>query len=591
MKDQIDATELSVLQEIYASAAGFVDENGNAITIRLAAPNVTNVDDLEPERIPESTDCWLRRPSGNLRRVRGTFLRESSVKQDDNTGRLDLHLSAGLVPVPRIPDGNMVVLMEDWRLISLGAKFQFRIDLSPEDAFEDDNITAVTSIQAFIEWWASLKDQGADVPIQGIETHAEINNALRNRFYTLEQSPGSSIRWSLDSLTTSADDRFMSVTCNPVGANALYDTYDAQAINDLLNDLKITLSDINDPVEKPPFGRLGNPVHTSRLYLGEHSWLELDPTGNVVHQGVGQGNHSFKMIVGYGRSINLVNLATNDDGQFLSPRSYGIDAVHCNEEEGDRVFRFETPPEFVGVVGADRKLTIHNQNSGFQVEVLDWNGRNLLTLLPTEKVTFRVTWRPDGSGELINELEVDRIFRLIGVNAVSFTATKPIDVGGDQWGRPFPIPTYEDQLLSTHEEVFDRSNVSDYESQDAIADVDLFIFQSVKVLKGGSARVNFSTNIRSASSGWVPSGHGPQLWRQRGNNKTLLRAPEYRGFGSYENISLEIDWDNEIQENDVLLPIFAYAKDGTTMDMNGINSASYRFEINLNQLIYAEYTP
>ena len=33
------------------------------------------------------------------------------------------------------------------------------------------------------------------------------------------------------------------------------------------------------------------------------------------------------------------------------------------------------------------------------------------------------------------------------------------------------------------------------------------------------------------------------------------------------------------------------AKDGTTMDMNGINSASYRFEINLEQLIYAEYTP
>ena len=55
--------------------------------------------------------------------------------------------------------------------------------------------------------------------------------------------------------------------------------------------------------------------------------------------------------------------------------------------------------------------------------------------------------------------------------------------------------------------------------------------------------------------------------------------------------SLEFDWDGEIQENDVFLPIFAYAKDGTTMDMNGINSASYRFEINLEQLIYAEYTP
>ena len=81
------------------------------------------------------------------------------------------------------------------------------------------------------------------------------------------------------------------------------------------------------------------------------------------------------------------------------------------------------------------------------------------------------------------------------------------------------------------------------------------------------------------------------LWRQRGNNKTLLRAPEYRGFGSYDNISLELDWDGEIQENDVFLPIFAYSKEGTTMDMNGINSASYRFEINLHQLIYAEYTP
>ena len=579
---------LATLQEIYASATGFVDSNGDASYLVLEAQGITDFADLESNGYANPLIAGWEGREANLRQVRGTFLKEATVAKDSNTGRLDLRVSAGFVPVPRVPDGNMVVSMEDWRLISLGANFQFRIDLSPEDAFTDANVTAVAAIQAFIEWWAILKDQGDDVPIRGVRTHAEINNALRNRFFTLEQSPGSSVRWSLSALTTSAADRYMSVTCNRVSTSA---AYDAQAINDLLNGLNITLSDIDDPVEKPPFGRLGNPIHTSRLYFGEHSWLELDPTGNVVHRGIGQRNHSFKMIMGYGRSVNLISLIQNSDNEFLSPRSYGIDAVHCNEEEGDRVFRFETPPEFVGVVGADRKLTIHNQNSGFTVEVLDWNGHNLLTLLPTEKVTFRVTWRPDGSGELINELKVDRIFRLIGVNAVSFTATKPIDVGNNLWGRPFPIPTYDDQLLSSHEEVFARSNVSDYESQDAIADVDLFVFQSVKVSKGGSARINFSTNIRSGTSGWIPSGNGPQLWRQRGNNRTLLRAPEYRGFGSYDNVPLEFDWDNEIQENDVFLPIFAYAKDGTTMDMNGINSASYRFEINLEQLIYAEYTP
>ena len=582
------AALLLILQEIYASTAGFVNEAGTSITVRITVPNVTNVDDLEPNGYPNPLIPGYEDRATNLRQVRGAFLKEATVEKDSNTGRTDIALRAGLVPTPRIPDGDMVVLMEDWRLISQGSNFQFRIDLSPEDNFEDDNITAVPQIQAFIEWWASLKDQGADVPITGVHTHNDINNALRSRFFTLEQSPGSSVRWSLNSLTTSAGERYMTVTCNRVSTSA---AYDAQAINDLLNNLRITLSDIDDAVEKPPFGKLGNPVHTSRLYLGEHSWIELDPAGNVVHQGIGQGNHSFKMIMGYGRSVNLINLIQNSDNQFLSPRSYGIDAVHCNEEEGDRVFRFETPPNFVGVVGADRKLTIHNQNSGFQVEVLDWNGRNLLTLLPTEKVTFRVTWRPNGSGEIINELEVDRLFRLIGVNAVSLAATNPIDVGGDQWGRPFPVPTYDDQLLSIHEEVFARSNVVGYESQDAIADVDLFIFQAVKVLKGGLARINFSTNVRTGTSGWVPSGHGPQLWRQRGNDRTRLRAPEQRGLGSWENVSWEFDWDGDVRENDVFLPIFAYAKNGTTMDMNSINSAAYRFEISLNQLIYAEYTP
>ena len=51
-----DDTDLAILQEVYASADGF----GSAdIALGNYPPQVTTLEDIEPKRLPESSDCRL----------------------------------------------------------------------------------------------------------------------------------------------------------------------------------------------------------------------------------------------------------------------------------------------------------------------------------------------------------------------------------------------------------------------------------------------------------------------------------------------------------------------------------------------------
>ena len=76
---------------------------GEVIRLRVyGASHVTDAENLELNGISNPLIAGYANRQINLRQVQGTFLKEAAVRKDGNTGRLDLHLSAGVVPVPRV---------------------------------------------------------------------------------------------------------------------------------------------------------------------------------------------------------------------------------------------------------------------------------------------------------------------------------------------------------------------------------------------------------------------------------------------------------------------------------------------------------
>ena len=79
---------LITLREIYASAAGFVNEDGDSIDVRVEnLYNITTAEELEPNGYANPLIAGYEERATTLRQVQGTFLREASVRKDSNTGR------------------------------------------------------------------------------------------------------------------------------------------------------------------------------------------------------------------------------------------------------------------------------------------------------------------------------------------------------------------------------------------------------------------------------------------------------------------------------------------------------------------------
>ena len=124
-----DRTEVETLQTIYGSTDGFRDADGNAITVGIQdIPNVTEIEHLEERGYYNPLksggyDAWL-----TAQNIKFKLGEESTVVVDSTTRRPDIKTGAGIVPVARQPDGNMNVLLEDWRTIAHDAdSFYFRL--------------------------------------------------------------------------------------------------------------------------------------------------------------------------------------------------------------------------------------------------------------------------------------------------------------------------------------------------------------------------------------------------------------------------------------------------------------------------------
>ena len=123
-------------------------------------------------------------------------------------------------------------------------------------------------------------------------------------------------------------------------------------------------------------------------------------------------NRDRRLIVGYGASMNYADLLIGTYNVTTTPKTWGINAIHFGPDEtANGTTRMRTPIDQIPEAGNDWECTFHNRNATYNWEIQDWDGDNLATLLPDERLTVRMTRRGDGTGELIDAVPFPRVLR------------------------------------------------------------------------------------------------------------------------------------------------------------------------------------
>ena len=90
------ATDLGILQDIHASDDGFMDADGDAVTVTLSeGPVGLTLDDLEPNGFVNPLLAGSYDRIANLKAVRGALMKHATVVDDATSGRRDIQVSGG----------------------------------------------------------------------------------------------------------------------------------------------------------------------------------------------------------------------------------------------------------------------------------------------------------------------------------------------------------------------------------------------------------------------------------------------------------------------------------------------------------------
>ena len=147
-----DRADLDVLQEIYASADGFQDDDGNDIAVRVTGFHrgglaIRDAGLLEANGFPNVLIPGSIARAGNMDEVLGALLLEGTVDEDATTARRDIVLKGGLIPETRTPaSGALDVSLADINIIVFSSttfitQLLFSSDEAPTDATLGDSPT------------------------------------------------------------------------------------------------------------------------------------------------------------------------------------------------------------------------------------------------------------------------------------------------------------------------------------------------------------------------------------------------------------------------------------------------------------------
>ena len=591
--------DLDVLQEIYASADGFLDADGNTVTIRIigyarGGITISDIANLEINGFVNPFIDGSYDRLANMNKVLGAFLLEGTVDEDTTTARRDILLKGGLIPETRTPaSGALQVSLEDINILVFNSTtFITRLLFSSDEAPTDATLGDSAYVKALLQWLEANLYSGTAVNLTATTT-TQVEAAIGgNRVYEYEQADGESVRFSY-----SGDIVFL----NSFREMQLYwtiasdspGTFNATEFEEALDGETITVDGITDSQEKPPFGSIEIAINALRLNL-DRMKLE-NASDHPVIEYRDEENRDRRLILGYGLSMSYADLLIGTYNVTTTPKTWGVNAIHFGPDEtANGTTRMRTPIDQIPEPGNDWECTFHNRNTTYNWEIQDWDGDNLATLLPDERLTVRMTRRGDGTGELIDAVPFSRVLRFSADTLGNLSGSGYYSWAVSRRARTLVYPTEATaNIWKMHEECFQFGD-STFNSGIALSSAnpaDLDLPTSIIFQKPGKIRVSMFVGVgTSGGSGSVPDDHGLAFMRLDGTTVRLGPYLSHQAINTNENEIWQLGWGFDVELADLFLPLFRYST-STSLSFSNFQLTAMEMDIEMTEIIHREYTP
>ena len=277
-----------------------------------------------------------------------------------------------------------------------------------------------------------------------------------------------------------------------------------------------------------------------------------------------EANTTRRLIVGYGASLPYDELEDGAGNVTATPKTWGINAIHFGPDEtANGTTRIRTPIDQIPEAGNDWECTFHNRNATYSWEIQDWDGDNLATLLPDERLTVRMTRRGDGTGELIDAVPFSRVLRFSADTLGTLEDSGYYTWSSGRRARTLNYPTgsnrqyLEDATRNAFQ--FGDSTFNDAIALSTASPTDLDIPTAIIFQKPGNVRVSMFVGVSAGgSSGTVPDDHGLAFVRLDGTTVRLGPYLAHQTIGTNENEIWQLGWDFDVVLEDIFLPLFRY---------------------------------
>ena len=586
--------ELDILQEIYASTDGFLDEDGNRITVTafgfLAGGNaITDADDFESHGlwnplIDGSYDRWVA-----SRKAIGAFLlEEAQVTEDPTSGRHDLKMPGGLTTTRRRPSTSMMMLdMRDWSLAPDASQPERLAWMSYEapigaDWAGSNGVGGLAPVRRMVQWLEDHRNTGDPVDLTPTSL-ADLAAGIGTREYRFI-SNGLYFDFVMDSHRILANETTLELrAAQTTGSSADLD------LRELLTEMMsapLAVIEVTRTAEYPPSNPSDAPLYGSSFRLpGNIILRERNKYPTLLAED--HANDWYEAPIGYGRVIALDSLSTFNGKQRMGAY-YGVQAIHMDSSyDADETLILPNPSTFLQFWGVQNTLTLHNQNEDHNFVIEDADEVNVATLLPGQILNLRFSRDARGNGEITNASEFTRAFR--------YSATPDGDSAiGDQPYMVYGPDTYI-RLVSLHDETptlinvetFHLAGTDVFSEGDTWDDIgDYHFTDSVEVRHDGILRCDIEVGLRgTGGSGNIQADNGLAVFRQRDTlDPELLRFHQQTQFGGTGSRTMFTYVELPVEVGDVMLFGFLY-DDDSTLDLANMQFSSVKVEMYLDRTI------
>ena len=577
-----------MLQEIYASADGFLDSDGNSVTPTIAGGGETTngiqvVADLEDNGIVnpliEGYEDRIRIPA----QVDGAFMQGGTEFATDSvSGRRDIKIQGGMVPTRRRPPLQMKYDLHDWVVIpdhNLDTRFYLRYFAAKNRQLSNSDCGTHAAVRAMVKYLYDHRS-GGDLGSTGPYSLAGLTSAVDGTIYTIDQNNNDDLIFQVTNVSLTLSENYVSLRCDletgsdGLSVTALYDTLVGEAAFQIV---------VNSAEEHPPTSAKDAPTHAYRYHFDDDVSFLRVRNGHPIFKGETDGGHHYELPFGYGRVIEFEDLIEHQGARVL-PADFAIGTIHYdNTHTANGELQLISPQSLLAVYGTEWPFAIHNKNETYDFRIVDPQGNNVATLLPGEILHLRASRERTGEAEYVDDVPFVRSIRFSGgAGNMGQTNVLHLDSTREIHQVAFPSsPTYH------NDEAFDFVgpdawvNANNWSSQTG-----WHTDEAIKILKKGSLRWTMQISARNNGSGVLPSGHQFRLYQQQGSAAPVsLRTQTVGQIGNNKSVTWFNTWEGDVEVDDILFPVIVYPDADTTLDLDNLQLQEVASEMYLTQTV------